>query len=575
MTKENYVEESSETYDAIVVGSGITGGWAAKELTEKGLKTLMIERGRVVEHRKDYVTEAKPPWEYENRTKVAFDLIEDQYKIQRQCYAFHDGTKHFFGNDKDYAYTTEPGTDFSWIRANQLGGKSLLWHRQSYRMSTFDFLTNKADGHGNDWPIRYEDLAPWYEYVERFVGISGSSEYLPQLPDSVFQPPFEMTLPERDFSEKMRELEPNKPVIISRCAHLTQPEKIQVDLGRMKCIARNECQKGCSLGAYFSTQSATLPAAANTGNLYIAPNSVVESLIYDANTNRVRGVRVVDNETMLQREYFGKIIFLCASTLGTTQIMLNSKSRRFPNGIANSSGVLGHYLMDHNYNAMVTADIDGYEDEYYSGRRPASLYIPNWHYEPSRYHRDFKRGYALAGSASRVDWQDMGVSDGFGTSFKAKLHNPGTWMMGLQGQGEMLANRDNQVSLSATEKDKWGMPQLHFNCRWSDNEIAMTDAAVDTAATMMKKAGFRNIQKSNLGQPPGLAIHEVGTARMGKDPAESVLNGYNQCHDVPNLFVTDGASFCSSAAVNPSLTFMAITARAVDYAVKEVKSRRL
>ena len=575
MTKENYVEESSETYDAIVVGSGITGGWAAKELTEKGLKTLMIERGRVVEHRKDYVTEATPPWEYENRTKVAFDLIEDQYKIQRQCYAFHDGTKHFFGNDKDYAYTTEPGTDFSWIRANQLGGKSLLWHRQSYRMSTFDFLTNKADGHGNDWPIRYEDLAPWYEYVERFVGISGSSEYLPQLPDSVFQPPFEMTLPERDFSEKMRELEPNKPVIISRCAHLTQPEKIQVDLGRMKCIARNECQKGCSLGAYFSTQSATLPAAANTGNLYIAPNSVVESLIYDANTNRVRGVRVVDNETMLQREYFGKIIFLCASTLGTTQIMLNSKSRRFPNGIANSSGVLGHYLMDHNYNAMVTADIDGYEDEYYSGRRPASLYIPNWHYEPSRYHRDFKRGYALAGSASRVDWQDMGVTDGFGTSFKAKLHNPGTWMMGLQGQGEMLANRDNQVSLSATEKDKWGMPQLHFNCRWSDNEIAMTDAAVDTAATMMKKAGFRNIQKSNLGQPPGLAIHEVGTARMGKDPAESVLNGYNQCHDVPNLFVTDGASFCSSAAVNPSLTFMAITARAVDYAVKEVKSRRL
>lgn len=575
MTKENYVEESSETYDAIVVGSGITGGWAAKELTEKGLKTLMIERGRVVEHRKDYVTEAKPPWEYENRTKVAFDLIEDQYKIQRQCYAFHDGTKHFFGNDKDYAYTTEPGTDFSWIRANQLGGKSLLWHRQSYRMSTFDFLTNKADGHGNDWPIRYEDLAPWYEYVERFVGISGSSEYLPQLPDSVFQPPFEMTLPERDFSEKMRELEPNKPVIISRCAHLTQPEKIQVDLGRMKCIARNECQKGCSLGAYFSTQSATLPAAANTGNLYIAPNSVVESLIYDANTNRVRGVRVVDNETMLQREYFGKIIFLCASTLGTTQIMLNSKSRRFPNGIANSSGVLGHYLMDHNYNAMVTADIDGYEDEYYSGRRPASLYIPNWHYEPSRYHRDFKRGYALAGSASRVDWQDMGVSDGFGTSFKAKLHNPGTWMMGLQGQGEMLANRENQVSLSATEKDKWGMPQLHFNCRWSDNEIAMTDAAVDTAASMMKKAGFRNIQKSNLGQPPGLAIHEVGTARMGKDPAESVLNGYNQCHDVPNLFVTDGASFCSSAAVNPSLTFMAITARAVDYAVKEVKSRRL
>ncbi|MDC8830194.1 GMC oxidoreductase [Alteromonas gilva] len=575
MNKETYIDESSEIYDAIVIGSGITGGWAAKELTEKGFKTLMIERGRVVEHRKDYISEARPPWEYENRTKVAHNLIEDEYKIQKQCYAFHDGTKHFFGNDRDYPYSTEKGTNFSWIRANQLGGKSLLWHRQSYRMSEFDFEANKADGHGNDWPIRYNDLAPWYEYVEKFVGISGTAENLPQLPDSIFQPPFEMTKPEIDFTAKMKALEPDKPVIISRCAHLTQPEKIQVDLGRMRCMARNECQKGCSFGAYFSTQSATLPAAARTGNLYIAPNSVVESLIYDDNTKRVKGVRVIDNDTLQQREYFGKIVFLCASTLGSTQIMMNSKSRRFPNGIANSSGVLGHYLMDHNYNALVTASIDGYEDEYYSGRRPASLYIPNFHYEPGRYHKNFKRGYALAGTASRSDWQSMGTMDGFGEDFKTLMHNPGPWGIGLQGQGEMLPNRDNQISLHSTKKDKWGIPQLHFNCEWSDNENAMVEGALDTAERMMKKAGYHNIKRQVLGQPPGLAIHEVGTARMGRDPKDSVLNGYNQAHDVPNLFVTDGASFCSTGVGNPSLTFMAITARAVDYAVKEVKAGRL
>ncbi|NVK54017.1 MAG: GMC family oxidoreductase [Alteromonadaceae bacterium] len=575
MNQELYIEDSREIYDAIVVGSGITGGWAAKEFTERGFKTLMIERGRVVEHRKDYITQAKPPWEYNNRTKVARELAQEQYPIQQQCYAFNEATKHFFGNDKDYPYSVEKGTGFSWIKANQLGGKSLLWARQSYRMSAFDFQANKADGHGNDWPIRYEDLAPWYDYVEKFVGISGTAENLPQLPDSIFQPPFEMTAPEKDFTAKMKELESDKPVIISRCAHLTKPEKVHIDLGRMQCMARNECHKGCSFGAYFSTQSATLPAAANTGNLYIAPNSVVESLIYDDTTNRVKGVRVIDNDTLEQREYFGKLVFLCASTLGSTQIMLNSKSRRFPNGIANSSGVLGHYLMDHNYNALVTARIEGYENEYYSGRRPASLYVPNFRYEPSRYHTKFKRGYALAGSASRADWQSMGTMDGFGVSFKNMLHNPGPWGIGLQAQGEMLPNRDNQVALHSSKKDKWGIPQLHFNCEWSANEIAMMENALDTAETMMQKAGFHNIQRRLLGQPPGLAIHEVGTARMGRDPKESILNGYNQAHDVPNLFVTDGASFCSTGVVNPSLTFMALTARSVDYAVKEVKSGRL
>ncbi|WP_143872171.1 GMC oxidoreductase [Catenovulum sediminis] len=575
MKKETYINESNEVYDAIVIGSGITGGWAAKELTERGFKTLMIERGRVVEHRKDYIAEGKGPWEFPHRTKVNNLLVEEQYKIQSQCYAFHDGTKHFFGNDRDLPYSTAEGTDFSWIRANQLGGKSLLWHRQSYRLSDYDFTANLKDGIGNDWPIRYKDLAPWYDYVEKFVGISGNYDNLPQLPNSQFQPPFEMTKPEQDFVKTMAEVYPDRPAIMGRCAHLTAPQKIQVELGRMKCMARNECQKGCSFGAYFSTQSATLPAAARTGNLYIAPNSVVESLIYDEKTNKVKGVNVVDNDTLKTREYYGKIVFLCASTLASTQIMLNSKSRKFPNGIANSSGVLGHYLMDHNYNARAYAEIDGYEDEYYMGRRPTGIYIPNFRYEPKRYHKDYKRGYALSGGAGRSDWQGMAKSNGFGVDFKNKLKHPGKWGMSLGAQGEMLPNRENQMTLHNSKKDKWGIPQIHFNCKWSENEKRMMEDAAQTAAQMLEKAGYKNVQSSFSERPPGIAIHEVGTARMGRDAKESVLNGYNQCHDIDNLFVTDGSAFCSSAVVNPSLTFMALTARAVDYAVKEVKAGRL
>lgn len=575
MNKSTYVHQTNDEYDAIVVGSGITGGWAAKELTEKGLKTLLVERGRLVEHRKDYIWEGKGPWEYPNRTKVDNLLIQEQYKIQQKCYAFHDGTKQFFGNDKDLPYSIEKGTDFNWIRANQLGGKSLLWHRQSYRYSDYDFSANAKDGHGNDWPIRYKDLAPWYEYVERFVGISGNYDGLKQLPDSYFQPGFEMTKPEVDFVKKMAELYPDRPTIIGRAAHLTKPEKIQVDLGRMQCMARNECQKGCSFGAYFSTLSATLPAAAQTGNLYIAPNSVVESLIYDEHTNRVKGVRVVDNDDLSQREYFGKIVFLCASTLASTQIMLNSKSKRWPNGIANSSGVLGHYLMDHNYNARIQADIPGYEDDFYRGRRPTSLYIPNFRYEPSKYHSKYKRGYAIALGASREDWQHRSKMHGFGEDFKAILSKPGKWRMSGGAQGEMLPNRDNHLSLHATKKDKWGMPQLHLNCKWSENERLMMEDAAETGKEFFVKAGYENVQAKVENSPPGLAIHEVGTARMGKDPKESVLNAYNQAHDIPNLFVTDGASFCSSGVANPSLTFMALTVRAVDYAVKENKNRRL
>lgn len=575
MKTEHYIEESSEMYDAIVVGSGITGGWAAKELCERGLKTLLVERGRLVEHRKDYITEAKPPWEYPNRTRVEQQLVDDQYPVQSQCYAFHEGTRHFFANDKDHPYQHPQGKPFSWIRGNQLGGKSLLWHRQSYRWSQYDFEANERDGLSEPWPIGYQDLQKWYDYVETFVGISANRDGLKQLPDGQFQPPFEMTAPEKYFVGKMAQSHPDNPVIISRCAHLTKPEAVHVELGRMQCMARNECQKGCSFGAYFSTQSATLPAAARTGNLYIAPNSVVESVMYDPQTQRATGVRVIDNETLAQREYQGRTVFLCASTLASTQILLNSVSPAFPNGMANSSGMLGKNLMDHNYNAFVAADIDGFESDYYRGRRPASLYIPNPHFTPDKYNKAFKRGYAFAGSASRRDWQSLGSTEGLGIAFKNKMKHAGGWQISMQAQGEMLPRESNEVALSAGKKDKWGMPQLDIHCVWSENERVMMQHAAEVGEQYFKSAGFENVRAKPTNSPPGLAIHELGTARMGRDPKTSVLNGFNQAHDVRNLFVTDGASFCSSGVVNPSLTFMALTVRAVDFAVKEYHQGRL
>ncbi|MCF2947479.1 GMC family oxidoreductase [Paraglaciecola aquimarina] len=577
MTDELYILQSSEVYDAIVVGSGISGGWAAKEFCEHGLNTLMIERGRVVKHREDYIGEGKGPWEFPNRSKVNNLLVEQQHKIQKHCYAFTDATKHFFGNDRDLPYTTEEGKPFHWIRGNQLGGKSLLWHRQSYRLSDFDFAANKADGHGNDWPIRSKDINDWYSYVEKHAGISGSKENLPQLPDSEFLPPFEMSVPEQEIQKRFAQHYPDRPMIMGRAAHLTKPTQLHMQQGRVQCQARNECQKGCSFGAYFSTQSSTLPAAAQTNNLSIAPNSVVHSLIYDEKTKRVKGVRVIDNDDLSTREYYAKVVFLCASTLGSTQILLNTKTKSFPNGLANSSGVLGHYLMDHNYGAGAGGRLDGFENEYYSGRRPTGLYMPNFRFKPSRYSKKYVRGFSFGASAQRDNWQGMRYNQGVGADFKNKLTHPGGWSFGMYAQGEMLPRYENQVSLHPTKTDKWGMPLLHINCEWSKNEIDMMHDAADLAAEMLTKIGLKNVSSytSYKDKPPGLAIHEVGTARMGHDPKDSVLNNYNQTHDVANLFVTDGASFCSTSTQNPSLTYMALTARAVDYCVKEMKNQRL
>lgn len=573
MDKNIYIVKSTEIYDAIVVGSGISGGWAAKELTEKGLKTLMVERGRPVEHRKDYIGEGLTAWQMPFRGQVEKSVVDEQHYVQKKCYAFNDATKHFFGNDKDYPYSTPKDKPFDWIRGNQLGGKSLLWHRQSYRWAEHDFNANALDGHGVDWPIRYKDVEKWYDHVEVHAGISGSTENLEILPDSKFLPPFEMNAVEKEMKARIEKKWKTRKLIMGRTAHLSVPAPHHTAQGRVQCQARNECQKGCSFGAYFSTQSSTLPSALATNNLTIATNSIVHSVIYDPKTNRATGVRVIDAETMETREYFAKVIFLCASTIGTTQIMLNSKSESFPTGIANSSGALGHYLMDHLYGAGASGRVEGFTDEYYSGRRPTGLVMPRFT-NYSEMNPNFLRGYQLTGSAVREAWNGFSERDGFGADYKNTIRSAGSWTFNLGGSGEMLPRYENQISLHPTLKDKWGMPQLHIECDLSENDWKMFEDIADTAANILETIGVKDVKKkieAKSGWHPGLAIHEMGTARMGKDPKTSVLNGWNQAHDVPNLFVTDGSCMASSASQNPSLTYMALTARAADYAVQQLK----
>jgi choline dehydrogenase-like flavoprotein len=573
MNNNIYIAKSQQVFDVIVVGSGISGGWAAKELCENGLKTLMVERGRPVEHRKDYVGEGVKPWDMPFRGEIEKKLRDEEYFVQQKCYAFIDATKHFFMNDRDYPYATPKDKPFDWIRGNQLGGRSLLWHRQSYRWSSHDFLANAQDGHGVDWPIRYQDLEKWYEHVEVHAGISGSYEQNEILPDSKFLPPFEMNAVEKEMKARIEKKWSTRKLYIGRCAHLSVPAQHHIDQGRYQCQARNECQKGCSFGAYFSTQSSTLPAALKTNNLTVATNSIVHSVIYDPKTNRVTGVRVIDAETLETREYFAKMIFLCASTLGTTQILLNSTSESFPTGLANSSGALGHYLMDHLYGSGASGSVEGFEEEYYSGRRPTALIMPRFRNYNEKTNK-FLRGYFMTAQAMREGWEGVGTRDGFGADFKAAIRSAGGWRFGFGGSGEMLPRYENQVSLHPTMKDKWGMPQLYIDCSYSDNDMKMLHDIADTAAEILEGIGLKDVTKHVRaldGWNPGLSIHEMGTARMGKDPKTSVLNGWNQAHDVPNLFVTDGACMSSCSSQNPSLTYMALTARAASYAVEQLK----
>ena len=568
------IKKTTKKYDAIVVGSGISGGWAVKELCENGLKVLLVERGSAVHHKKDYVGEGKPPWELQHGGDVDFQLTEDQYHVQRKCYAFNDATKQFFGNDRDYPYSTVDGTRFDWIRGNSLGGRSLIWHRQSFRWGAIDFEENLRDGNGCDWPIRYQDLAPWYSHVEKFAGISGSVENIPELPDSEFLPPFEMNVVEKHLKDIIERKYPSMKFIQGRCAHLSEPTQFFLDQERYKCMARNQCQRGCSFGAYFSTLSSTLPAAIKTNNLEIACNSVVHSIIYDSKTNQATGVNVIDEKTLETREYYANMIFLCASTLGTAQIMLNSKSAAFPAGIANSSGALGHYLMDHIYNVGASGTIEGFDNDYYRGNRPTGPVIPRF-VNLSGQTEKFSRGYFLRSGTSRQSVGRGKDSAEFGASFKREMQRPGPWQFHIGGSGEMIPKYENMVSLHPTRKDKWGIPQLLIDCKFTENDLLMMEEMRSKSVELLEAVGATNIQSKITDDPPGLAIHEMGTARMGRNPQTSVLNGRNQCHDVPNLFVTDGACMTSSSHQNPSLTYMAISARAANLAAEMYKRNEL
>ena len=557
-----------QEFDAIVVGSGMSGGMAAKELCEKGLKTLVLDRGIAFEHGTSFVTEHKAAFELPRRGRVPLQEQKRDYRIQSDVYLFDEATKHLFVKDSEQPYIEEK--PYAWIRANQVGGRSLMWARQTYRWSEMDFEANLRDGHGIDWPIRYSDIAPWYDYVESFVGVSGQAEGLPQLPDGKFLEPMEMTAVEKHAKRSIKASFPDRVMTIGRCAVLTEELN-----GRAPCHYCGECERGCSTRSFFSAVSVSLPAAAATGNMTLQANSIVHSIIYDAEKDRARGVRVIDSITHQMTEYYAKVVFMCASTLGTTQIMLNSKDSRFPDGIANSSGALGHYLSDHHMGVDAKGFSDDFNDRYYVGSRPNGIYIPRFRNLDAATHRsDYVRGFAYQGSTWRLGPTRGSAQAGIGAAFKDSLREPGPWEMQLWGFGETLPRYENHCRLSVDETDQWGIPQLVVSADWGENEFAMRKDMVESAQEMMESCGFRDIEVTdNLDfNRPGLAIHEMGTARMGRDPRTSVLNAFNQAHDVPNLFVTDGACMTSTAVQNPSITYMALTARAVDYAVKALRS---
>jgi choline dehydrogenase-like flavoprotein len=553
------------TFDAIVIGSGMSGGWAAKEFCEHGLKTLVLERGRNVEHIKDYITATKKPWEFEHAGEL-LEAVKKENPIVSRCYAFDETTQHFFVKDKEHPYIqTKP---FDWIRGYQVGGKSLLWARWVQRWSDLDFEANAKEGIAIDWPIRYKDIAPWYSYVEKFAGISGNRDGIPHLPDGEFQPPMEMNCIEKHMKQSVESNYPDRHLIISRTANLSRGLK-----DRGPCQYRNLCSRGCPYGGYFSSNSATLPAARATGNLTLMPFSVVHSIIFDEEKQLAKGVRVINAETGEATEYFARIIFVNGGTINSTLILLNSTSRRFPNGMGNDSGVLGHYLMDHNYRGRVNGEHDGYQDQYYFGRRPNGVYLPRFRNVGNDKQTSFLRGYAYAAGGSRATGNVH--DETIGADLKQAMCEAGPWQMWMTGMGEHLPYYENKISLSKTEKDKWGIPLVEIDCEYRDNEINMTKDILNSGAEMLEQAGFKNIQVTNSMQAPGLAIHEMGTARMGRDPKTSVLNAYNQVWGAPNVFVSDGACMTSNACQNPSLTYMAMTTRAANYAVEELKKRNL
>ncbi|ALM52566.1 GMC oxidoreductase [Halomonas huangheensis] len=556
-------------YDAIVVGSGISGGWAAKELTEKGLKVLLLERGRNIEHIKDYQNAQKEAWDYPHRD-VPTQRMKDEYPVLSRDYPLNESTMGMWVNEQESPYVEEKR--FDWFRGYHVGGRSLMWGRHSYRWSDLDFEANQREGVAIDWPIRYADLAPWYDYVESFAGISGTRENLDVLPDGQFLPPIPLNCVEEDVAERIKQsFDGSRRLIHSRVANITQPKPEQQ---RTNCQYRNKCWLGCPFGAYFSTQSATLPAAVATGNLTLRPHSIVTQVLYDRDRGRATGVEVLDAETNETYEYTANVIFLNASTFNSTWILMNSATDVWPGGLGSSSGELGHNVMDHHFRVGASGDVEGYMDRYYFGRRPAGFYIPRFR-NVGDDRRDYLRGFGYQGSASRERWDRDIAELNHGADFKNALSQPGAWTIGMTAFGEMLPHHDNRIHLDSQITDKWGLPVLAMNVELRDNEKAMRKDMMQDAVDLLEAGGIRNVKPEEGDYGVGMGIHEMGTARMGRDPATSVLNAHNQVWDAPNVFVTDGACMSSSSCVNPSLTYMALTARAADFAVNEMKRGNL
>ncbi len=567
-----YILNNAEkrTYGAIVIGSGIAGGWAAKEFCDKGVKTLVLERGRKVTHNEDYPTTLMSPWEFPHRGRLTQEEI-DANPIASKCYIFKEDAKHFVVKDKEHPY--EQDKPFDWIRGYQVGGKSLLWARQTQRWSQFDFDGPARDGYATPWPINYKDIDPWYSYVEYFAGISGNKDGLDSLPDGDFLPGYELTCVEKHFQTELKKHYKDRHVISARCAHISEPREIHLQQGRGRCLSRNLCQRGCPYGGYFSSNASTLPWAAKTGNLTLRPDSIVESVIYDEKKKKAVGVRVIDAHTNEMVEYYAKVIFVTAAALNTNAILLNSKSDRFPNGLGNDSGVLGKYVAFHNYRATISAEYDGYFDFKTEGSRPTSGYVPRFR-NLYKQETNFLRGYAAGMSARRANTTDR---DSVGESLKNSLLNPKwtNWSAGSHMMGETIPKETNKITLDPIKKDAHGLPIMHMDVSYDDNDDKMVKDFIEQFTEMYTKAGFKNIRSRDSKQAPGLDIHEMGGCRMGNDPKTSMLNKWNQMHAVKNVFVSDGASMTSTSTQNPSLTYMALTARAVDYAVKEMKKGNL
>lgn len=558
-------QTQENTFDAIVVGSGISGGWAAKELTQGGLKTLVLERGRNVKHIIDYTTALKHPWDFKYRTRLSNKELKERPIQSSHC---DDTDKHFYVKDSEHPYTQV--NPFKWIRGYQVGGRSLTWGRQCYRFSDLDFEANKKDGHGVDWPIRYNDLAEWYDYVEDYVGISGSSDSLPHLPDGVFLSPIPMNSIEQYLKEKVSEQYSDRVIINGRVANLTEHKN-----GRGPCLYRNLCSRGCPFSGYFSSNSSTLLDAHNTGNLTLKADSIVKEVIYDEEQKKAIGVVVIDTITKKETNYYAKIIFLNASAIATAAILLNSISPSFPYGLGNSSQQVGHNLMDHIVNEGTYGSYDGLKDKYYEGRSPGTIYIPrfqNLNNETTT--KDFIRGYGIQGKGDRENWQSI-TTVGIGASLKDQLATPGKWFFFLGGRGETLPNYENKITLDSQNRDQWGLHIVKVDFKYGPNELAMLEQMTKESEEILSKAGFEKVGSYRTTPSPGSAVHEMGTARMGHDPKTSVLNKHNQMHDVKNVFITDGSCMTSSGCQNPSLTYMAITARACRYAINQLNSNQL